>query len=265
MILRAAYRLYARRLRAGLAAGTLPRHVAVIIDGNRRWARQQGYANVSVGHRHGAEHVEELLDWCAGLGITHVTVFLASIDNLSRRSPDEIDYLMHGLVEQIVPQRLLQPSKRWRIHVAGHLDVLPDSTRNTLKQAEATTSDRDHGLHLTLAVGYDGRQEVTDAVRDLLVGRAAAGSTVDDLARTLTPDDVGRYLYTAGRPDPDLVIRTSGEKRLSSFLLWQTVHSQLYFCDVYWPAFRYVDFIRALRAYAMRARSVAGGGRTGNR
>lgn len=246
-----AYRLYERRLRRQLAGGPAPRHVAVIMDGNRRWARQMGFDNPSVGHRHGAEHLERLLGWCAEVGIDQVTVFVASLDNLRKRAAGEVDFLMQ-LAEQVIAERLARPASHWRIHVAGQLDDLPDSTARALKHAEEATRDRDTGHHLTLAIGYDGRLEVAEAVRSLLAREAAAGTSIERLAATLTTEDITAHLSTGGLADPDLVIRTSGERRLGGFLLWQTVRSELYFCDVYWPGFRRLDFLRALRAYATR-------------
>lgn len=243
------YALYARRLRAQLAAGPVPRHLAIVMDGNRRWARRKGLGNASLGHQHGAEHVEEFLGWCAEVGISHVTVFAASRDNLTRRDPAEMAFLMR-VCERIVAERLARPSGRWRVHVAGQLDLLPDSTAHALKLAEEATRDRD--LHLTVAIGYSGRQEIVEAVRSLLDQEARAGTTPRQLAHTLSADDIAAHLYTSGQPDPDLVIRTSGEQRLSDFLPWQTVGSELYFCDVYWPGFRHLDFLRALRSYADR-------------
>jgi short-chain Z-isoprenyl diphosphate synthase len=247
------YGLYARRLRAQLASGPVPRHLAIIIDGNRRWARQMGLADVSLGHQRGAEHIDEVLGWCADAGITHVTIFVASIDNLSKRAPTEIDFLMR-LAEGVIPERLAAPSGRWQLHLAGQLDLLPDSTARALKQAEEATRDRATGSHVTLAIGYSGRAEIASAVRSLLHEEAQAGTTAGQLARTLTDEDIARHLYTAGQPDPDLVIRTSGEQRLSDFLPWQTARSEIYFCDVYWPGFRQVDLLRALRAYSARSR-----------
>lgn len=251
------YRLYARRLRAQLAGGPVPRHLAIIIDGNRRWARQMGLADVSLGHQRGAEHIDEVLGWCADAGITHVSIFVASIDNLSKRAPTEIDFLMR-LAERVIPERLAAPGGRWQLHLAGRLDLLPDATARALKEAEEATRDRGTGSHVTLAIGYGGREEIASAVRSLLHEEAAAGTTPGQLARTLTGEDIAMHLYTCGQPDPDLVIRTSGEQRLSDFLLWQTAHSELYFCDVYWPGFRRVDLLRALRAYAARSRSSGG-------
>jgi short-chain Z-isoprenyl diphosphate synthase len=245
------YRLYERRLRRQLTGGPVPRHVAVIMDGNRRWARQMGFDNPSVGHRHGAEHLDRLLGWCAEVGIGQVTVFVASLDNLRKRSAGEVDFLMQ-LAEQVIAERLARPASRWRIRLAGQLDTLPDSTARALKRAEEATRGRDFDHHLTLAIGYDGRLEVVEAVRSLLVREARAGTSIDQLAAALSTEDITAHLYTRDLADPDLVIRTSGERRLGGFLLWQTVRSELYFCDVYWPGFRRLDFLRALRAYAAR-------------
>jgi short-chain Z-isoprenyl diphosphate synthase len=251
LIRRALYAMYLRRLRAGLAGAAVPRHVAIVMDGNRRWARQRGLSSASLGHRYGAEHLGHVLGWCAEAGITHVTVFAVSADNLRKRAPAELEFLMQ-VGERIVADQLAGPAGRWQIHLAGRLDLLPDTTAHALKLARETTEDRGTGLHLTLAVGYSGRQEIVEAVRSLLLNRAATGETIDDVARTLTTGDIAEYLDTAGQPDPDLVIRTSGEQRLSDFLLWQTTGSELHFCDVHWPAFRHIDFLRALRSYATR-------------
>jgi short-chain Z-isoprenyl diphosphate synthase len=247
------YGLYARRLRRQVLDGPLPEHIGLIMDGNRRWARQMGMANPSLGHKYGAEHVEHLLSWCETMGIKHVSVFLCSMENLDRRGDAEVAGLMR-LIEQVVADRLTQPDPRWRVHVAGVLDLLPDTTARALKEAVEATRDCATGAQVTLAIGYGGRQEVVDAMRDLLLERAAAGQSLDDIAESLTMDDITAHLYTAGRPDPDLVIRTSGEQRMSNFLLWQSAYSELYFCDTYWPAFREVDFLRALRSFAARER-----------
>ncbi|MGA8112151.1 MAG: polyprenyl diphosphate synthase [Actinocatenispora sp.] len=249
----AAYALYARRLRTGLAGAALPQHVALIMDGNRRWARAHGFANASVGHRYGAEHVDEVLDWCADLGIRHVTVFAASADNLSRRDAEEVRVLVE-LIERSVRTRHASPANRWRLRVAGRLDLLPRSTADALTAAQETTGAADTDSCLTLAIGYGGREELVDAFRSLLGHEARHGTTLTQLAGTLTAEHIAAHLYTAGQPDPDLVIRTSGEQRLSGFLLWQSAYSELYFCDVYWPGFRQVDFLRALRSYASRHR-----------
>jgi short-chain Z-isoprenyl diphosphate synthase len=248
-----AYAWYARHLSRLLARGPVPRHVALIMDGNRRWARQMGFDNVSVGHRYGAEHIEDVLGWCAQAGISHVTIFVASADNLARRASAEIAFLME-VAEHVIAERLSRAASPWRIHLAGQLDLVPESTAQALKRAAEATRERDSGLHLTVAIGYGGRAEVTEAVRSLLADAAASGVGLRQLAQTLSEDDIAAHLYTSGLPNPDLVIRTSGEQRLSDFLLWQTADSQLYFTDVFWPGFRHIDFLRALRSYAQRQR-----------
>ena len=253
MIRRPLYALYARRLRRQVMRGPLPRHVGLIMDGNRRWARQAGLSNPSLGHQHGAEHAERVLTWCEAIGIDHVTVFLCSTENLARRSGTEVAFLMQ-VVERLVTDRLARPDARWQVHVAGMLDLLPDTTARALKDAVEATRQCATGRHLTLAIGYGGRQELVDALRDTLYDRAAAGQSLREVANNLTMDDITTHLYTVGQPDPDLVIRTSGEQRMSNFLLWQSAYAELSFCDAYWPAFREIDLLRALRSFAARQR-----------
>ena len=256
MLRNLAYDLYTRKLRRELSGAILPRHVGLIMDGNRRWARQMGLASPSLGHKVGAEHVEDALLWCERAGIKHVTVFVCSAENLQRRGDAEIAFLMR-VIEDVVCDRLTRPGATWQVHIAGTLDVLPDTTARALKEAVEATRECRTGAHVTLAVGYGGRQEVLDAIREVLYEQAGTGTTLTELADTLTTDDIARHLYTAGQPDPDLVIRTSGEQRASNFLLWQTVASELYFCDAYWPAFREIDFLRALRCYSAAQRRKA--------
>ncbi|GAB3817358.1 polyprenyl diphosphate synthase [Kribbella italica] len=247
------YGMYKWRLRRQLAGKPRPRHVGLVMDGNRRWARGQGHANPSVGHRYGAMHVENALGWCENAGVQHVTVFVCSTENLVKRGNEEVLYLMK-LIEEVVTTRLTEPGGRWQVHVAGLIDLLPDTTARALKDAVEATKDIATGNHVTLAIGYGGRQELVEAVRSLLESEARAGNDLDSLADTLEADDITKHLYTAGQPDPDLIIRTSGEQRMSNFLLWQSAYSELYFCDPYWPAFREIDFLRALRSYAARQR-----------
>jgi len=247
------YRLYRHRLRRQIAGGRLPRHVGIVMDGNRRWARAAGLDSASLGHRRGAEHLDDVLGWCDQVDIDYVTVFVCSVENPARRDPDEIALLME-LIEEFAQQVLDEPRPRWRLHVAGVVDVLPDATARALKAAVEATASCPSDKHLTLAIGYGGRREVLDAVRDLLLDKAAAGASVQQIAGELSVDDIASRLYTASLPEPDLVIRTSGEQRLSNFLLWQSAYSELYFCDAYWPAFREVDFLRALRSFAARNR-----------
>jgi short-chain Z-isoprenyl diphosphate synthase len=247
---KAAYSLYERRLRAQLTGLPVPRHVGLMLDGNRRWARQAGFEDVTEGHLAGARHIADVLAWCSEAGVRHVTLWLLSTDNL-RRPPDELDALLQIIAR--VAAELSADGRPWQIRAVGALDLLPESTAEALKAAEERTLDR-YGLMVNIAVGYGGRREIADAVRSLLLEHAAQGSTLEELAEVLDVDHIADHLYTAGQPDPDLVIRTSGEQRLSGFLLWQSVHSEFYFCDALWPDFRRVDFLRALRDYGTRQR-----------
>ncbi len=244
------YRAYERRLTGQLRGLPVPRHVGVILDGNRRWARERGAANVSQGHRRGADKIDELLVWCAAAGVEVVTLWLLSTDNLSR-PPEELQPLL-DVIEQVVSD-LSAPDQPWLVHPVGALDLLPDSTARALKEGAAATVGK-RGLHVNVAVGYGGRREIADAVRSLLQEHEANGSTLGEVAAYLDVDHIAEHLYTKGQPDPDLVIRTSGEQRLSGFLLWQSAHSEFYFCEAYWPDFRRTDFLRGLRAYGERSR-----------
>lgn len=243
-----AYSLYERRLLASLDPDQVPHHVGVILDGNRRWAKALG-ASPRSGHRAGADKIAALLEWCDDAGVQLVTLWLLSTDNLTRPE-SELNALLE-IIEEVITD--LAISRRWRINPVGSLDLLPQSTAEALKSAVATTRDVD-GLMVNVAVGYGGRQEIADAVRSLLAEQAQHGTSMTDLARTLAADDISAHLYTKGQPDPDLVIRTSGEQRLSGFMLWQSANSEYYFCEAYWPDFRRVDFLRALRSYAQRHR-----------
>jgi short-chain Z-isoprenyl diphosphate synthase len=244
-------RWYAHRLRASVRTGVVPRHVALTIDGNRRWAREMGYADAKIGHRYGAAHVHTVLGWCAAIGVTHVTVWICSVDNLRKRASAEVDNLMR-MIETVITAPLIEPDSHWRVHTAGQLDGLPDSTRFALKQAVEITADRPDRFHVTFAIGYDGRAEIVDAVRAVLEKARTAGTPLADVADRITDADIAAHLYIQDQPEPDLVIRTSGERRSSGFLLWQAADADLYFADVYWPGFREIDFLRAVRAYRRR-------------
>jgi short-chain Z-isoprenyl diphosphate synthase len=242
------YGLYARRVAASLDRTQIPRHVGVILDGNRRWAKASN-APKSRGWRAGAAKVEELLGWCEEVGVEVVTLWLLSTDNLNRPA-SELTPLLR-IIEVLVDE--VAATGRWRVHPVGALDLLPDETARSLKDAAARTVDVE-GLHVNVAVGYGGRREIADAVRSLLQDHASRGTSIEDLAAVLDVEHIAEHLYTKGQPDPDLVIRTSGEQRLSGFLLWQSAHSEFYFCEAYWPDFRKVDFLRAIRSYAARGR-----------
>jgi short-chain Z-isoprenyl diphosphate synthase len=242
------YRLYERRLETALAGHEVPRHVGVILDGNRRWARSAGLADVSDGHQKGADHIFELLTWCRQAGVEVVTLWLLSTDNLARPAA-EVEALLR-IIESTVRELVAQG---WHVKPVGALDLLPIETAQALKDAAEATA-HNGGLLVNVAVGYGGRREIADAVRSLLQDHATKGTTIEELAEILDVEHIADHLYTAGQPDPDLVIRTSGEQRLGGFLLWQSAHSEFYFCDAYWPDFRRVDFLRALRSYAARHR-----------
>ena len=239
------------RGKAKLAGKPVPRHVGVMCDGNRRWAREMGYVDPNDGHRVGAARVKELLTWCDQAGIQHVTLYLLATDNL-RRPAAELDPLLK-IIEDLATE-LAEDGNPWRLRMVGSPDVLPAATAAALKAAQEKTIDRTQGVEVNMAVGYGGRREIADAVRSLLQEQAAAGGTLEELAEILDVEHISEHLYTRGQPDPDLVIRTSGEQRLSGFLLWQSAHSEFYFCDMNWPDFRKVDFLRALRSYAQRER-----------
>jgi short-chain Z-isoprenyl diphosphate synthase len=247
------YRVYDRRLQRAVRWGPLPRHIGVILDGNRRFARDRGLSTMADGYRRGAEKIPQLLDWCAALDISHVTLWLLSTDNLGREQT-ELDDLVQIISESV--GELVDERDRWqglRITGVGALDALPDPLREVLKDAQEATIDGDR-LHVQIAVGYGGREEIMDALRTHLSERADSGDTLQDVIADLDPQHISANLYTAGTPDPDLIIRTSGEIRLSGFLLWQSAHSEFYFCDPYWPEFRHIDFLRALREFQQRNR-----------
>jgi short-chain Z-isoprenyl diphosphate synthase len=242
------YGAYERGLARQLEPDRVPRHVGVILDGNRRWAKAAG-APTSRGHRAGADKIDELLGWCEEVGVEHVTLWLLSTDNLARPTA-ELRPLM-TIIENTVQR--LGDSRRWRVHPVGALDLLPAETARVLKEVGTDTAGVD-GMTVNIAVGYGGRREIADAVRSLLHDHAERGTSIEELAEILDVEHIAEHLYTRGQPDPDLVIRTSGEQRLGGFLLWQSAHSEFYFCEAYWPDFRRVDFLRALRSYAERNR-----------
>jgi short-chain Z-isoprenyl diphosphate synthase len=242
------YAAYERRVANSLRHEAVPRHVGVMLDGNRRWARANGF-EVRDGHQAGADKIKDLLHWCEDAGVEVVTLWLLSTDNLSR-SPKEIVPLLQ-IIEAAVTD--LAAEHRWRLHPIGALDLLPAETARSLKDSAEQTRDVS-GLHVNVAVGYGGRREIADAVRAMLLEQSALGIPVDTIAENVSVEEIDAHLYTKGQPDPDLVIRTSGEQRLGGFLLWQSAKSEFYFCEAYWPDFRHVDFLRALRSYAARER-----------
>ena len=247
------YRLYARRLESDVSRRPAPQHVGIILDGNRRWARAQGFDPVDA-YRLGAAKLDEVLAWCVDLGIPAVTLWACSTENLGR-APEELHGLL-SVIENKLSALADDPRihrRRIRVRAVGKLELLPDSTLAAIERAEQATAGYADAV-LTFALAYGGRQEIADAVRRLVRDRAKQGGTLDEIVDAVTQEEISRYLYAPDLPDPDLIIRTSGEVRLSGFLLWQSAYSEFYFCDVHWPEFRKIDFLRAIRSYQQRDR-----------
>ena len=248
------YRLYEGRLARAVSGretrNHLPKHVAVMLDGNRRWAKNRQLSKAAHGHEAGAQKIFEFLGWCDDLGIEVVTLYLLSTDNVKNRDSEELTDLLEiigGLADN------LSKRKMWQVRLMGVRNLLPPDLLHKLEAAEQATAGIE-GTKVNLAVGYGGRNEISDAVAEILRERAAAGESLAEVAEEITPELISKHLYTGGMPDPDLIIRTSGEQRLSGFLLWQSASSELYFEEALWPDFRKVDFLRALRAFESRHR-----------
>jgi short-chain Z-isoprenyl diphosphate synthase len=253
LIKSAIYPLYEKRLLNRLDLAKTPRHIGVILDGNRRWSKENpsptGDTSPRRGHIAGAEKIVELLDWCEETEIEVVTLWLLSSDNFKRDS-DEIDSLL-GIIEDAVER--LRSTGRWKIRPVGSFELLPERLQKMLREVESKTSTID-GITVNVAIGYGGRLEIIDAVKRYISEAGSIGKSASEIAEAVSAEKIDQYLYTAGQPDPELVIRTSGEQRLGGFLLWQSHQSEFYFCEAYWPDFRKVDFLRALRSYAVRER-----------
>ncbi|CAN5334874.1 isoprenyl transferase [soil metagenome] len=243
------YGVYQNRLRRFLATQTLPRHVAMIIDGNRRWALLRELETAAHGHRAGAAKYREFLEWCDDLGISVATLYLLSTYNLSRTSVEleSLFEIIGDLAED------LSHFRDWRVQHVGSTDGLPETLKARLAEAERRTAGNT-GLHVNLAVGYGGRREIADAMRSIVQAHESEGGALESLAELLTPELISEHLYTGGQPDPDLIIRTSGEQRISDFMLWQSAHSEFYFVEALGPDLREVDFLRALRDFSRRQR-----------
>ena len=248
------YRLYENKLLSEVKKIPPPRHVGLILDGNRRFALEKGLKTITEGHRMGADKLDEVLSWCEELKIRNTTVWVFSTENVSR-SREEVKELLQVIEWKIqqLAQDPLTHKRRMKIKAIGKMELLPETTRRMIKEAEEATRDYEN-FSLNIALGYGGRQEIADALKDLVRKKLSNGASLEDIIGHVTPDEIGRHLYTLDLPDPDLIIRTSGEIRMSGFLLWQSAYSEFYFCDVYWPAFRKIDFLRAIRSYQQRER-----------
>ena len=242
--------LYDRLLSRNVQRDLLPGHVAIVMDGNRRFALSSGLRNEQ-GHRMGKEKVREVMRWCRDIGIKYLTVYALSLENLTSRSPDELETLYDlyesGFLELCDDREIHRD--RVRCKAVGQIRLLPARVISAIDAAEKATKDYDD-LVFTVCLAYGARQELVDAIKGILSDHRDGKIDLDSICEDL----VSQYLYTNDIPDPDLVIRTSGEERVSNFLLWQMAYAELCFIDVYWPAFRKRDFLRAIRTYQGRQR-----------
>jgi short-chain Z-isoprenyl diphosphate synthase len=248
------YLLYERQLLRQVRPRPMPRHIGIILDGNRRYARARGLTAPGEAYELGARKLDDVLEWCAQLAIPAVSLWVFSTENL-RRSQAEVSGIL-AAVESKLGELARDPRIHRlgvRVRAVGKLDLLPDSTLAAIRAAEAVTAEH-RRLTLTIAMAYGGRQEIADAVRAMLWDMVKEGAELEEVIEGISQEAIARYLYAPDLPDPDLIIRTSGEVRLSGFLLWQSAYSEFYFCDVHWPAFRKIDFLRAIRSYQQRRR-----------
>lgn len=243
------YSAYESKLRKEVMEYPLPNHIAIIMDGNRRYAEEHGEPREE-GHRLGSEKLEEVLDWCVEDGIKVLTVYAFSVENFNR-GPDEVEYIMELLKDSLIrfAESETVHKKRVCIKVLGDVTMLPEDVRDAIDYAYEKTKDYSD-YYFNMAVAYSGRQEITVAVKR--VAQKVVDGTID--IEDIDEDTISDHMYASDIPDPDLVLRTSGEVRISNFLLWQLAYSELYFTDVYWPGFRHIDFLRAIRTFQQRGR-----------
>jgi short-chain Z-isoprenyl diphosphate synthase len=254
LVQRPFYPIYERMLMATADTWRKPRHIGIIMDGNRRFARNLGASDVAFGHQIGADKLREMLDWCFERNIPVVTVWGFSLDNFSRDDEEVAGLfeLFERKTREMVTSRDLHDNQV-RVRFIGRRDMLPESLQDAIREVEQATGHYQRFV-LNIALAYGGREEIADAFLEYLNQAQRNGRSLDEAIREFTPKVVDRYLYTSGLPEPDLIIRTSGEVRLSGFMLWQSANSEYYFCDTHWPAFRRIDFLRALRSYDQRQR-----------
>lgn len=246
------YRAYERRLLRSIPPDRRPEHVGVILDGHRRFARAEGLASYTASYRTGMAKLREMLIWSAQLQLPAVTAWVLSTDNL-KRPREELEPYFDVLVELLDDLPALARSFRFSVRVIGSLELLPPRLAEAVEKVEKDSPDGSL-WHFTLALGYGGRDEIVDAARHLVSELVENGVPTSELASRIDAAGISSHMYRADLPDPDLVIRTSGEARLSGFLLWQSAYAECVFVDPYWPEFRRVDLIRALRDFARRDR-----------
>lgn len=249
-ILKPVYKLYEWYISRNLRPENMPKHIAIIMDGNRRFSKIQGNIDAVDGHKKGINTLESVLDWCVDLGIEIVTAYAFSTENFNR-PPNEVEGLMRLFKENFegIARNKKIHDNQVRVKAVGKLELLPDDVREAIRLAEESTANYNKRL-VNIAIGYDGRMEIVDAIKKIVDEVENGKIRPEDIDENL----VNKNLYTAGMEDPNLIIRTSGEERLSGFLLWQSSYSELYFCDSLWPQLRKVDFLRAVRSYQQRER-----------
>ena len=250
ILLQPLYSVYEWYISKNLEKDKMPKHVAIIMDGNRRYSKMQGNLNAIEGHKRGVDTLENVLEWCIDLGINIVTVYAFSTENF-KRSEKEVEDLMKLFVDSFlsISSNKKIHKNEVRLKAVGRLDLFPEDVRDAIKDAEKSTEKYDKRL-INIAMGYDGRVEIVDAFKKIAAKVKSGEINPEDIDENM----INENLYTAGLEDPNLVIRTSGEERLSGFLLWQSSYSELYFTDSLWPELRKVDFLRAIRSYTKRQR-----------
>ena len=246
-----AYSIYNRWLRETLDRGEKPKHIGVIMDGNRRWAKQRDMIPWE-GHWEGADKTELFLDWCLDLNIKTITLYSFSTENFKREEKEvlELFKLFEETLERVLNSNRIH-EKRVRIRAIGRIETLPDSLQKLIYRVEESTKDYD-SYYLNVAIAYGGRAEIVDAMR--VIAEKVKNGIIEP--EDITEKVVEENLYTSHLPypDPDVIIRTSGESRLSNFLVWQSAYSEFFLVDVYWPNFRKLDLMRAIREFQMRKR-----------
>jgi tritrans,polycis-undecaprenyl-diphosphate synthase [geranylgeranyl-diphosphate specific] len=245
------YKIYKQWLLSQIDRSRIPEHIGIILDGNRRWASKRDLIP-SQGHREGANKVREFMEWCLDLGIKTLTLYAFSTENFNRSS-EEVNELMNIYEEnltELVSTDVIH-ERMVNIRAIGRINLLPDKIREKIEEVQKATKDYNQ-FYVNFALAYGGRAEIVDATKEIAI-RVGNGE-LDP--KSIDEDVIEKHLYTSHlpQPDPDLVIRTSGEARLSNFLIWQAAYSELFIVDVYWPEFREIDLARAIRSYQNRKR-----------
>lgn len=252
------YALYQKRLEREAGQWQIPYHIGIILDGNRRYAKTEGFFNTAkrqYGHSEGGDKLEEVLHWCDELGVKIVSIWICSLDNFANREEQEVEEIFNVIETKMRSLLTIEGlhTNQIKVRPMGKLELLPPSLQEAIRDVEEATKNYDKFI-LNVAVAYGGREEIVEAFRRYLKSELADGKVPDEIASELSADKITTHLYTSNLPDPDLIIRTSGEIRLSGFMLWQSAYSEYYFCDTYWPGFRKIDFLRAIRDYSHRER-----------